>query len=228
MRRSYRRSDTSVGSTRSAFDPASRYRPTSSSVPRQTEVDFAQTLDVVERARFDSAYVPVLAAARHAGRRVRRPDPQGGRAGAVRPAGRVAAADLARTVTRQVGGTFEVLVEGAGKRGPSTQARTRTNRIVHIPDPLEPGSFAHARILAIDTSAAAAMPGVVAVFTGADIPYNPLPMAWPAGGSAGLSLALAESLMRRSSRSTRCSSTGGWTSARPSPHRPNGRASRTT
>src|SRR6476660_1595671 len=30
------------------------------------------------------------------------------------------------------------------------------------------------------------MPGVVAVFVGADIPYNPLPMAWPAGGSAGI------------------------------------------
>jgi tRNA-2-methylthio-N6-dimethylallyladenosine synthase len=48
----------------------------------------------------------------------------------------------------QVGTTFEVLVEGAGKRGPSTQARTRTNRIVHIPDALELGSFAHARIVA--------------------------------------------------------------------------------
>jgi carbon-monoxide dehydrogenase large subunit len=46
--------------------------------------------------------------------------------------------------------------------------------------------YAHARILGIDTSAASAMPGVVAVFTSADIPYNPLPMAWPAGGSAGL------------------------------------------
>ena len=30
------------------------------------------------------------------------------------------------------------------------------------------------------------MPGVLAVFVGADIPYNPLPMAWPAGGSAGI------------------------------------------
>jgi carbon-monoxide dehydrogenase large subunit len=30
------------------------------------------------------------------------------------------------------------------------------------------------------------MPGVLAAFVGADIPYNPLPMAWPAGGSAGL------------------------------------------
>jgi carbon-monoxide dehydrogenase large subunit len=47
-------------------------------------------------------------------------------------------------------------------------------------------AYAHANIRSIDTSAAKAMPGVLAVFTGADIPYNPLPMAWPAGGSAGL------------------------------------------
>jgi len=46
--------------------------------------------------------------------------------------------------------------------------------------------YAHARIRSIDTSAAKAMPGVAAVFVGSDIPYNPLPMAWPAGGSAGL------------------------------------------
>src|SRR3989475_4929119 len=43
--------------------------------------------------------------------------------------------------------------------------------------------YAHANIRSIDTSAAKAKPGVIAVFTGADIPYNPLPMAWPAGGS---------------------------------------------
>ncbi len=46
--------------------------------------------------------------------------------------------------------------------------------------------YAHANIRSIDISAAKAMPGVVAVLVGADIPYNPLPMAWPAGGSAGL------------------------------------------
>ena len=46
--------------------------------------------------------------------------------------------------------------------------------------------YAHANIRSVDTSAAKAMAGVLAVFTGADIPYNPLPMAWPAGGSAGL------------------------------------------
>jgi aerobic carbon-monoxide dehydrogenase large subunit len=46
--------------------------------------------------------------------------------------------------------------------------------------------YAHANIRSVDTNAARAMPGVLAVFTGADIPYNPLPFAWPAGGSAGL------------------------------------------
>ena len=46
--------------------------------------------------------------------------------------------------------------------------------------------YAHANIRSIDTAAARAKPGVVAVLTGADIPYNPLPMAWPAGGSSGV------------------------------------------
>ncbi|HTS15376.1 MAG TPA: xanthine dehydrogenase family protein molybdopterin-binding subunit [Candidatus Sulfotelmatobacter sp.] len=46
--------------------------------------------------------------------------------------------------------------------------------------------YAHANIRSVDVSAARSMPGVVAVFTGADIPYNPLPMAWPAGGVAGI------------------------------------------
>ncbi len=46
--------------------------------------------------------------------------------------------------------------------------------------------YAHANIRGIDISAAQGMPGVLAVFTGADIPYNPLPMAWPAGGASGI------------------------------------------
>ena len=46
--------------------------------------------------------------------------------------------------------------------------------------------YAHANIRSVDTSKAKAMPGVVAVIVGADIPYNPLPMAWPAGGSSGI------------------------------------------
>jgi carbon-monoxide dehydrogenase large subunit len=46
--------------------------------------------------------------------------------------------------------------------------------------------YAHANIRSIDTAAAKAAPGVIAVITGADIPYNPLPMAWPAGGASGI------------------------------------------
>jgi carbon-monoxide dehydrogenase large subunit len=43
--------------------------------------------------------------------------------------------------------------------------------------------YAHANIRSVDTSKAKTMPGVLAVIVGADIPWNPLPMAWPAGGS---------------------------------------------
>jgi len=46
--------------------------------------------------------------------------------------------------------------------------------------------YAHAKITGIDTSAAAAMPGVVAVYTGKDTAeLPPLPCAWPAGGAGG-------------------------------------------
>src|SRR3712207_3074834 len=44
-------------------------------------------------------------------------------------------------------------------------------------------SYAHARIRSIDTSEAARMPGVVGVFTGADmVELGALPCAWQAGG----------------------------------------------
>src|ERR671936_930152 len=43
--------------------------------------------------------------------------------------------------------------------------------------------YAHARIKGIDTSKAAAHPGVVGVYTGKDFEHlNPLPCAWQAGG----------------------------------------------
>ena len=41
---------------------------------------------------------------------------------------------------------------------------------------------AHARVTSVDTSAARDMPGVVAVFTGADIDLPPLPYAWQVAG----------------------------------------------
>ncbi len=46
--------------------------------------------------------------------------------------------------------------------------------------------YAHARIRGIDTSAATALPGVLAVITGQDLKDLPaLPCAWPAGGASG-------------------------------------------
>jgi carbon-monoxide dehydrogenase large subunit len=47
--------------------------------------------------------------------------------------------------------------------------------------------YAHARIRSIDTSRAKTKPGVLAVWTGADLEneLNPLPMAWAAGGNLG-------------------------------------------
>src|SRR4051794_41886545 len=46
--------------------------------------------------------------------------------------------------------------------------------------------YAHANIRSVDASRARTMPGVLAVIVGADIPWNPLPMAWPAGGASGI------------------------------------------
>lgn len=46
--------------------------------------------------------------------------------------------------------------------------------------------YAHANIKGIDTSAAKRAPGVLAVIVGSEITWNPLPMAWAAGGSSGI------------------------------------------
>ena len=46
--------------------------------------------------------------------------------------------------------------------------------------------YAHARIRSVDTTVAAAMPGIIAVYTGQDLKDLPaLPCAWPAGGASG-------------------------------------------
>ena len=55
-----------------------------------------------------------------------------------------------RASQAQVGRTLEVLVEGGDRRGSSTKARSkarsRTNRIVHLGVPLDPGTFVDARV----------------------------------------------------------------------------------
>jgi tRNA-2-methylthio-N6-dimethylallyladenosine synthase len=117
--------------------------------PGESEEEFGDTLDVVERARFDSAYTFQYS-------------PRPGTSAAQMPE-QVSPAVVQERFERlvslqerislerssaQVGRTFEVLVEGQGKRGPGAQARTRTNRIAHVPQPLAAGSFVNVRVTA--------------------------------------------------------------------------------
>jgi tRNA-2-methylthio-N6-dimethylallyladenosine synthase len=115
--------------------------------PGETEEDFAQTLDVVERARFDSAYT-FQYSPRPGTRAASMPD-QVPKEVVQERFDRLVAVQERISLERSrehVGEEVEVLVEGAGRRRSSTQSRTRTNRIVHLAEPLEPGTFVTARI----------------------------------------------------------------------------------
>jgi tRNA-2-methylthio-N6-dimethylallyladenosine synthase len=116
--------------------------------PGETEEDFLDTLDAVERAGFDSAYTfqysprPGTRAASMAGQLPKEVVQE-------RFERLVALQErISRERARQqLGAEVEVLVEGHGTKGSSTQSRTRTNRIVHLEEPLEPGTFVTARIV---------------------------------------------------------------------------------
>jgi len=149
MRRSYRR-ERYLGwleAIRSAIPEIGVSTDIIVGFPGETEEDFTNTLDVVERARFDSAYTFQYS-------------PRPGTRAATMPEQvpkEVVQERFDRLVALQgsislakaeavVGDEVEVLVEGAGRKGDSTQSRTRTNRIVHLREPLEPGTFATARV----------------------------------------------------------------------------------
>jgi tRNA-2-methylthio-N6-dimethylallyladenosine synthase len=115
--------------------------------PGETEEDFRQTLDVVERARFDSAYT--FQYSPRPGTRAASMDDQVPKEVVQERFDRLV--ELQSRVTHeqnraQVGKVEEVLVEGGGKKAGSTQARTRGNRIVHLERPLTAGTFVHAEI----------------------------------------------------------------------------------
>jgi len=115
--------------------------------PGESEEDFADTLDVVERARFDSAYT-FQYSPRPGTRAASLPD-QVEKEVVQERFDRLVALQERISLEKaraQVGAEVEVLVEGSGRRGSSTQSRTRTNRIVHLEEALEPGTFATARI----------------------------------------------------------------------------------
>ena len=110
--------------------------------PGETEEDFAATLEVVERAGFDSAFT--FQYSPRPGTRAATMDDQVPKEVVQERFDRLVALQTEITAAKnraQVGTTVEVLVEGDGKKDGSTQARTRTNRIVHLREPLPPGTF---------------------------------------------------------------------------------------
>jgi tRNA-2-methylthio-N6-dimethylallyladenosine synthase len=115
--------------------------------PGETEEDFLGTMGVVDRARFDSAYQFLYSP--RPGTRAATMEGQVPKELVQERFERLVALQEGISLAKnreQIGGTFEVLVEGDGKRRGSTQARTRTNRIVHLPEPIDPGTFADARV----------------------------------------------------------------------------------
>jgi tRNA-2-methylthio-N6-dimethylallyladenosine synthase len=115
--------------------------------PGETEEDFAATLEVVERAGFDSAFT--FQYSPRPGTRAATMDEQVPKEVVQERFDRLVALQTDITAAKnrgQVGTTVEVLVEGDGKKDGSTQARTRTNRIVHLREPLRPGRFVEAEI----------------------------------------------------------------------------------
>jgi tRNA-2-methylthio-N6-dimethylallyladenosine synthase len=120
--------------------------------PGETEDDFAQTLEVVQAARFDSAYM--FQYSPRPGTRAASFEDQVPKEVVQERFERLAVLQEQMSLERsraQLGRAFEVLVEGPDPKGLGTQARTRTNRIVHVAGAQEPGAFLWATI----TSAAA-------------------------------------------------------------------------
>jgi tRNA-2-methylthio-N6-dimethylallyladenosine synthase len=151
MRRSYRRDKymTWLESIRAGVPGVAVSTDVIVGFPGETEQDFEATLDVVRRARFDSAYM-FQYSPRPGTRAADMPD-QIPKEVVQNRFDRLVDLQEAISLERsleQVGSTVEVLVEGAGKKGPRAQGRTRTNRIVHLDAQVKPGTFLDARVSA--------------------------------------------------------------------------------
>jgi tRNA-2-methylthio-N6-dimethylallyladenosine synthase len=116
--------------------------------PGETEEDFLDTLDVIRRARFDSAYT--FQYSPRPGTRAASFPNQVPKEVVQERFDRLVELQRAISLERareQLDSVVEVLVEGGDRKGRSTQSRTRSNRIVHVSESLEPGTFAYARIV---------------------------------------------------------------------------------
>jgi tRNA-2-methylthio-N6-dimethylallyladenosine synthase len=115
--------------------------------PGETETDFADTLDVVERARFDQAYT--FQYSPRPGTRAATMDGAVPKEVVQERFDRLVALQERSSLERmqeQVGTVAEVLVEGVGRKG-GTQGRTRTNRVVHLDADLAAGTLVEARVV---------------------------------------------------------------------------------
>jgi len=151
MNRGYTREDylTLVENIRRAVPGAAVTTDIMAGFPGETDEDFAQTLDLVERVRFDSAFMfiyslrPGTPAARLPGQV---PDE-------VKRARIKALIEKQNQITKVInineeGKIYRVLVDGASKTNPEMlSGRTRTNKLVIFPGPPElAGKFADVRI----------------------------------------------------------------------------------
>ena len=148
MRRSYRRDRylSWLGRIRQAIPRIAVSTDVIVGFPGETEEDFRQTLETVREARFDQAYT-FQYSPRPGTRAADLPDRVPKEVVQER-FDRLVALQEAISLERmraQVGGTVEILTEGLGRKG-GTQARTRTNRVVHVARELPPGTFLHVRI----------------------------------------------------------------------------------
>ena len=145
MRRSYRSArylDT-LSSIRAAIPEIAVSTDVIVGFPGETKEDFAETLRVVGDTRFDSAYTFKYSIRPHTEAGTM-PDQVPQEVVGERYEKLVALQErISLEKNREsCGRTFEVLVEGISKKDPSrVTARTRTNKIVHVPGDLQPGTF---------------------------------------------------------------------------------------
>jgi tRNA-2-methylthio-N6-dimethylallyladenosine synthase len=115
--------------------------------PGETDEDFARTLDVVARARFDQAYT--FQYSPRPGTRAAQMSRQLPKDVVQERFDRLVALQESISLERmrsEVGRAHEVLIEGVGRKG-GAQGRTRTNKVVHVDERLEPGTFLDVRVV---------------------------------------------------------------------------------
>ena len=117
--------------------------------PGESEEDFRMTLDVMEEARFDHAYM-FLFSPRPGTRAAAMTDRFVPQEEAKERFGRLTAMQTeigAERNRRHLGRRMEVLVEGPSKKNPQTvTSRTRGNKVVHVEGGFPPGSLMEAVI----------------------------------------------------------------------------------